>query len=904
MKINKLTNGSKALLAGGLLCCLALAGCFREDLVPGKEGTPDEARTYGLGFTIAADALTKATDGERGSMQYGNEIENYIDPTQLRVLFLDKDGNFQYEFSQYEDRDEGGSPRSNDKLKSGLHLEPLRLNHDGGAVSQWFARIPIDQLSDEQLKLITDEGFKIAIMANWPEETFYGDAYGSINTNFLAGGEQNLANRLAHCHYDKPYTEDTDSETGIYESYLPFLGKRENESTYSQMSVSSEWVKSYFTDGKSGNWADAEAYIRAKYVPYGEVRAYVPGNSGRKYYDMWNIWNFGGDENIKPFAVTEKDQSFNVSSSNQEGWIKRNQANWGGVMSAIYTDENAQKLVILSDPEGNPVVTKYNKSEDGSGISTDSMDGLIFASKQDNANYTVVETPHGMGLMMPRNRSIEDHKNGSTNLFKEITEQEARGHKVDNNYGYIKIPIAADGFINFKVAAICDNTDKKDTNPHNVYVGVHFGSLSTIEANNIKIRSGYDSEQNEITDEGLDNYAVCKKDAAFVGVTDPVNIRFSHNITERAQDAYIYALCENGNDRLVIYEIEYIKAEHLSDIDRDGIRVSKDHPIPMYGIQDFDPIGAYWVPGELFNLSANNGLHPDNRYNYKWISLLRSVAKVELKIAKAPFGGKKPAYVYMRSMNRTARLNPIDVLTPTDQIWYGDAEHNIAGIKQETSNIQAYGPMYEKFSDPDPQKQLKRFHTRLAWFFGIWTHAKVGISSLDKSSKWDWNKQFQTEDIDRSIPYPRVFNPHINRSDYTHFIDMGEDDAYWYYMLYMPEKHMTDANNPGDLSEAPKCLRVEMRWPGVNDDSSLDDNASYRIYFADPNKSGHLVGEYNRDNYENVTGAYENDLENLKAFYPIVRNHLYQVTVSGINQGDISYTVTEPETRDVDIRID
>lgn len=882
MKINKLTNGSKALLAGGLLCCLALAGCFREDLVPGKEGTPDEARTYGLGFTIAADALTKATDGERGSMQYGNEIENYIDPTQLRVLFLDKDGNFQYEFSQYEDRDEGGNPRSNDKLKSGLHLEPLRLNHDGGAVSQWFARIPIDQLSDEQLKLITDEGFKIAIMANWPEETFYGDAYGSINTNFLAGGEQNLANRLAHCHYDEKYTEDTNDETGIYASYLPFLGKGKavtDGKEYNQMSVSTGWVKTHFTELKNDDpnvkeiyerFYEAETYIREKYHPYFESgeRAYLLGKTNRKYYNMWYVWNFGGSYNA--IQTTQDTAYYDARGDRMDeirnAWITRNEeVGWAGPVKNITEESNVQTNPFNNDDD----VIVYSGS-----LQSGDKDGVYMDLSKEY--YSVVETSNGRGVMLTGvNLKPEDA----------VTRMKA----TNPTFSYLKIPLAADGHLRLKVGAICGG----DNETHNVRLGLYYDAGS--DAQSVSFDIAENMKPGELYNKVLD---------------------FTVLINETAVDTYLYAISENPNDRLIIYEIEYLKAWHLSDVDRDGMKATKDHPIPMYGIQDFDPIGAYWVPGELFNLSANNGLHPDNRYNYKWISLLRSVAKVELKIAKAPFGGKKPAYVYMRSMNQTARLNPIDVLTPTNQIWYGDAEHNLVGIVQETANIQAYGPIYE---GKNATSTMDHFHQRLAWFFGVWTHEKVGISSpTDPLKKWDWNKGINAHyahidvDIDKSIPYPRVFNPHINRSDYTHFIEQGEDDYYWYYMLYVPEKNMTDANNPGNVTQAPKCLRVEMRWPDVNDDSSLDDNASYRIYFADPNKSGHLAGEYNRDDYENVTstpgmdydGAYENDLANLKAFFPIVRNHLYQVTVSGINQGDIKYRVNGPAERKVEIEFE
>ena len=879
MKIDKLINGSKA-LAGCLLCCLALAGCVREEFNESREGETAETRTYGLGFTLAANALTP----NESNFRYGDELENYINSSQLRILFLDKDGNFKFEFSQYEYEDEKAKDPKEKRLKTGLRLEPLRMSA-GDAVSQWFVRIPIDDLTDDDLKLITEDGFKIAVMANWPDDTFYGDPNGSLNTNFLEeNSEQNIANRLAHCHYDEPYTRDKDKPYGIYNSYKPFLGADgEDSGELNQMSVSMDWVNTHFSDDK---YRDAEVYIRSNFHPYPDdgKRPYLNAPSGRTYYNMWYIWNFGGSKN-KGLAIPEDHPYYEVLAGvDVQDWLERNdKEGWAHELAEIAESTTTEEPI--------QDVTVYKTY---SGLPTGEHDGVIFASMA-SPDYTAVDTPDGRAVMMPcmDAGTWAKHKAGEK-VYELITADQIKNEATNAGFGYFKIPLAADGILRFKVGALLG----EDGN-HHVAVGIHYGANASFDTNkeaNIKNRSE------------LDVYEGTGK-----GLIKVKTIDFTVKITERIQDAFIYALCDNLNDRLLIYEIEYIKAEHLSDIDRDGIAVSKDQPIPMYGIQEFDPIGAYWTPGELFNLSAYTGFHSD-KYNYKWISLLRSVAKVELKIAKAPFNGKKPQYVYMRSMNRTARLNPIDVLTPTNQIWYGDAEHNIAGIVQETSNIQSYGPMYEE-SKLTGGEALKRFHNRLAWFFGIWTHEKVGISASDKNAaegdKWDWNGI--GIDYDHSIPSPRVFNPHINRSDYTHFTEdkekEKEDDNYWYYSLYVPEKHMTDPNEPGDMAEAPKCLRIEMRWEGVNDDSNLDDNASYRIYFADPDRGGHLAGIYNRDDYENVDntpdmpydGAYENDLANLRSFYPIVRNHVYEVTVSGINRGDIRYEVRGTAKRPVDI---
>ena len=863
MRIHIHSNGGSRILAIGLLC-LALAGCLPDDLrESGGKDAKEEARSYGLGFTISTDVLTKAS-GSAG-MAYGNEIENYIDPRRLRVLFLDRNGNFQFEFSQYEYKDplvESGQ-REKSRLKSGLHLEPLRMSH-GDAVTQWFARIPIDQLSDEELKLITDEGFKVAIMANWPDDTFEEtNADNDVKTNFLIeGSEQNIANRLAHCFYDPFYNKDeTDSDKEIHDSYLPFLGK-DKSGNITQASVTSSWLKAHFTKGRKDGFKDAEDYIRENYHfdgpendPYSRSYVFTKSKTdeNRKYYNMWYIWNFYDRVNESTYPYDNR--------KNRSTWQERNmEIGWLGWLNKQKTQENQEIQ-----------------------LETGIHDGLVFASN-DNVYWT------GDCVLMPSIGTIADHEAWDNKLFNFISDQDLNNKKSHSKYGYFRVPMPADGMLRLKVGKANSS----------ISLGVHIcekGQFEEATPADIKSRR----QRFEITE-------------------DNMVIEIPATINERPMYAFIYALGGNSTS-MKLYEIEYIKAEHLYDVDRDGVMPDKENPIPMYGIQDFDPIGEYWTPGELFNLSAFNGLHPERKYNYKWISLLRSVAKVELKIAKAPFNEKKPQYVYMRSMNQTARLNPIDVLTPTDQIWYGDAEHNIAGIEQETYNIQAYGPMFQG-RDAQIANKFEFFWNRLAWFHGIWTHPIVGISSSAENAasgeKWDWHSPITQGDTrieisyDNSIPSPRVFNPHINRSDYTHFHYDGQDGTYWYYTLYMPEKHMTDSNKASDLTTKPKCLHIEMRWEGVNDDSSLDDNASYRIYFADTKLGGTPSGFYDRDDYENVTdtegrpydGAYEYDLANLKTFYPIVRNHSYEVTVEGINQGDIKFEVRGPAKRDIDIIFD
>lgn len=408
-----------------------------------------------------------------------------------------------------------------------------------------------------------------------------------------------------------------------------------------------------------------------------------------------------------------------------------------------------------------------------------------------------------------------------------------------------------------------------------------------------------------------------------------------YGTVEPGEDGSVPSTKIPSGPMIEIYGIEYIESRHLYDVDRRAVLPTKDYPIPMYGVQDFDPIGEYWEPGVLFNLSQFNNAQKQG-YNYRRISLLRSVARVEVKLLKSAFL-QKPAHVYLRSMNRSGRNTPVDFFTPTDIIWNGfnssspndvkrlqnyievgnlDEQRiiqNTPGVVQEELNIRQYGPIYigtNANSGQSSKQKLDEYRKTTAWPFGIWEH----------QWGWDWNRDngvvdyFDTYQVGQArahtgqiVPeYPRILHTRISRSDYSHFAEV-EDPMYWHYIIYIPEKNITDADNPGDIADRPKIIHVELRFNGGPDDGdtsndednivdNFDDKRAYRLYFTEGGQAHSGSFDFTgRESWD----AYEYNWDIVRQHWPIMRNHVYTFTVNGApdHVGNVDFTVNAPEIR-------
>lgn len=373
------------------------------------------------------------------------------------------------------------------------------------------------------------------------------------------------------------------------------------------------------------------------------------------------------------------------------------------------------------------------------------------------------------------------------------------------------------------------------------------------------------------------------------------------DIDVTGNEEYISIFSTDGN--VIIYEIEYICATYLGNIDRIGIN-PKDQYIPMYGVQVFDKLDNLWIEGTSFDLSNFNmtGPYPhlDGNtgqmvipYDYREISLIRSVAKVVLKIPIK----EKPHHIFLRNMNRNAFCEPLDVSTPTHLLWEDDGEYSAHNPKCEFFSIKGQDPFYKGENlGISNDKQLENYSEKLAWYYSAWGIESTSKEMNDEVFKHEkaanyYGGEFPSDFVEGR---PHILNPMIEPSDFCEFLYAGEvDGLYKKYVLYVPEKFVDDPNNLDDQdgveSSDPKVCHIEFRT--LNSPfKNLEDDNCYRIYFTENgfNKQykGDAEGGYTPPTFGKIEGVYdtwenmyENNVENLKVHWPILRNHVYSFTV-------------------------
>ncbi|MCH5229327.1 MAG: hypothetical protein J1F12_04950 [Muribaculaceae bacterium] len=364
----------------------------------------------------------------------------------------------------------------------------------------------------------------------------------------------------------------------------------------------------------------------------------------------------------------------------------------------------------------------------------------------------------------------------------------------------------------------------------------------------------------------------------------------SGEITLTGEAEHIWIYCDKGN--AIIYEIEYVQGKYLYETNRSAAPLSDNQLIPMFGCQQYDKLQDYWRPGTLFNLSNYNRISSTNDYDSKEISLLRSVAKVELKIPKS----LKSHHVYLRCSNRHSRYEPMDVSTPTDLIWADNSINGKHSEKCEWHKLIGHEPFYEPGgSDSD----FTKYKQKLAWYYGSWNDGsgEIGGVTIPASNAYGNTPTVSPTDATNWDGYPHIINPRILRSDFAEFIYTGEADGIYHrYVMYVPEKFVDDPNNTGKIEDNPKVCHIEFRR-GPNDDgkngdpwSNVDDDNCYRIYFTKDgfynyNNQGYPDFRKDANNVErNWENYYEQNTDILKQHWPIIRNHVYSFTVGDDDQ--------------------
>lgn len=269
---------------------------------------------------------------------------------------------------------------------------------------------------------------------------------------------------------------------------------------------------------------------------------------------------------------------------------------------------------------------------------------------------------------------------------------------------------------------------------------------------------------------------------------------------------------------------------------------SKDYPIPMYGIQQFNQI-ENWTEGTPFNLStitAKDDGYSDG-YDHRSISLLRSVVRLDLMIPAGSYS--KPQMVMLYYSNVYARCEPMDVWTPTDKIWneaHGDFD-SWGAENCEWKSIMYYGPMV-RGGDPTIGRQdnsesrvrisnvnatkpsADLYRKRLSWFYGAWLdkNPATGESWWDfsedaKLSKDKFGKENVVPEKDNTgrYRYPRIFNSCIQRNQRVSCTDngyIGIVGGYHYFVVYTGERNMNDPAYQYDLGNPGSSSPTVIYW--------------------------------------------------------------------------------------------
>lgn len=331
--------------------------------------------------------------------------------------------------------------------------------------------------------------------------------------------------------------------------------------------------------------------------------------------------------------------------------------------------------------------------------------------------------------------------------------------------------------------------------------------------------------------------------------------------------------------------------------------------IPMYGIQKFGALKS-WVKGTTFNLSEQTASQV-GEYDYQKISLLRSVVKIELRIPMKDLSNNNVTVdnyaALLYANNFMARCEPMDVSTPTDQIWKDNHTKDC-----EWNSIKNYG-LYADGTSGNVYRE------KLSWFYGIWE--KAG---------WDFKDVNLVKETDNT-PYPRIFNPITQRLTSASIADcyLPIEEQYHRWVIYCGEKNINDPNSLSDLTSVGQINFFRIGVHRGSKDYIYDIPLTDYSIEANPANSILKAETYSKETLENtgypnvmngstnttnpITGYFKevmqlnesnNDKNGKYTYkdmypYPMIRNHFYRVAVSFGDGDDINVEVIDGEKRTV-----
>ncbi|MCH5217325.1 MAG: hypothetical protein J1F07_02035 [Muribaculaceae bacterium] len=307
-----------------------------------------------------------------------------------------------------------------------------------------------------------------------------------------------------------------------------------------------------------------------------------------------------------------------------------------------------------------------------------------------------------------------------------------------------------------------------------------------------------------------------------------------------------------------------------------------DHPIPMYGIQIFDPIPKeLWKKGTPFDLSnVPADAMPDEKYGYRTIALLRSCVRLDLLIPKTVKNGAKPQFVSLWYSNIYSRCEPMDTWTPTNELWAPDHDNGC-----EWEHILNYGPVSSNVA-PGNQNSKSAYQERISWFYGAW--------------KGRWNFQTLNNTVVTPVAetattrYPHIFNTCIQRNKVITCLrgDVSNyyNDDYHHFVVYTGERNCNDPNTLPDMTKNPYIACFVISWDLKNYYCIPLLNYAKN---TDPDLTGvfgpHTDDVFNNGNWPAKMNTYIGTLTSERGNnlpYPLLRNHIYRFTLKGTRAGD------------------
>ncbi|MCH5245222.1 MAG: hypothetical protein J1E84_02070 [Muribaculaceae bacterium] len=890
-------------ITAGFASILLLTGCVDEPFVDSTSDRDVFEDGPALVFNIELPSYSGnagSTGGSSFDFDHGEEWENYVDPERMRVLFFDLDGNYLFETDR-------------------RHIRVIsKDNKWTGTTTTYRVTMPLNDFFKEKDRVegqleaikaaILDDGFKVVTLVNWPyfvegervydmhtDEALQPNDYIRTDLDFVYDPTHEAPNSkisyFTHCIYDnvygdyrKSYKSPNDYRNEAYQQlvYDPPGGEQAG-----QMGVYTLWVNYFFKRQsevrdliRSGYDASGQVQFHYSYSgtgdnfkceDYGYTR-HIDAYNSFEQRDLWDLWNFSaGKATVTPTCVT----GFNPKNSAMvnDYWAARNtnrliyqlnkKANSQGVVSGGFDIDD------LSCNNSNIVYHRYTGTPDGpheGGYLTVSNNGLMSTEFDTSTKVTNFNNSSNSTLV--------------TNCKNNAIHFEAHG----------------EGGLRVK----CANADPDK--PAKLLVFINRDTPST--ADGIKRTNAiiYEADHDdEYVVEGTPLLMEVKN--SIDDVPGSGNMFIIDPGTEPYADVYIVPLDGDVN----FYEVGYIRDRITYFSCRSCIMPSSENPIPMYGVQNFDGIREYVEllrRDEIFNVSDINEQNSipaekKSQYNYRNVYLLRSVAKVELRIPESLIKDHMPTDVLMCSMNRSARCEPKDVGSPTELLWYGfdkakEMDPSIAGdyigagasakypgAKAEFDNIRQYGPFYT----PN-DKNIGNYRNKISWFYGVWA-TEYG---------WNWNNVAGVQLAPAEPAYPRIINSRIDRSAITHMHRVPNKDGYVRYIIYMPEKNIDDCDTKGHLGDSPMLANIQIRFSGMNESLNLEDKNCYYIYFTDYSEINGTFGL----NRSDIASTMRGSRELISKLQPVVRNFHYVFTINSINDNKlgVSMSVCGPASRD------